>query len=828
MNKMKKLFYFILINLLFSDVLSAQTRQYTSYDPKVVLSHVLIEENFTTQLEVYPQEKIHLHTDRDFYVPGEKIWFKAYVVEAHSHLHPTYSQYVYVELISPENTIVNRVMIRQTDGIFHGHLPITESIPEGNYTLRAYTRYMENLGDDYFFKKNIRIGNLVSAKKKLPQTISMEKDDFDVSFFPEGGNLLEGIFCKVAFKALNKNGYAETVSGKLVDETGEELASVETYYAGMGIIGFVPESGKRIYLKCSNANGLEKQFELPQPEPIAYSLTISLRGNRFLISVQKSINAPDIPLYLLSHCRGKILYCSEWDKNRSFILFHQEQLPAGVIQFVLFDQQMYPLSERLVFNKNDDVVAKVEFRTDKEAYEKREKAISILSLSDFSDYAHFSVAITDDKDIAIDETTTVFSSLLLSSELKGYIENSAYYLQDNNESNTALDYLMMTHGWRRYNVPELMMGNIKSPQIPFQIAHEITGRVIGLLSSNPVAESEVIIMSKEGETTVTFTDKEGFFAFHDFNIPDSARYLIQALSRNRRGNAANVALEVDQESFPELVYAPQRRLPESLQIKSDTISESDAVSFLEKADQRAKFDEDMWTIQLEEVAITAQRARVKGNDPRLTSIIPFVDKTITKETIEKYASTYVADLLPIAGYRVLDNGELMIKNMKVQPVVIIDGIEQRWPDKEKLDHKSESPVERIPVNLIESIEVVKGQSAVVFGSRGVHGAIIITTKIGSSSLSGRKNNQSMYAPLGYQKPVEFYSPKYETQQSKFSAIPDYRTTIFWKPDLVISDETEEASFEFFTSDFKTTYSVVIEGLTSDGRIIRKVEKIRVE
>ena len=77
------------------------------------------------QLEVYPQEKIHLHTDRDYYVPGEKIWFKAYVVDAHSHLHPTYSQYVYVELISPVDTLVKRVMIKQTDGLFYGHLPLT-------------------------------------------------------------------------------------------------------------------------------------------------------------------------------------------------------------------------------------------------------------------------------------------------------------------------------------------------------------------------------------------------------------------------------------------------------------------------------------------------------------------------------------------------------------------------------------------------------------------------------------------------------------------------------------------------------------------------------
>ena len=117
----------------------------------------------------------------------------------------------------------------------------------------------------------------------------------------------------------------------------------------------------------------------------------------------------------------------------------------------------------------------------------------------------------------------------------------------------------------------------------------------------------------------------------------------------------------------------------------------------------------------------------------------------------------------------------------------------------------------------------------LFGSRGSNGVVSITTKRGLNSISSQKDdlNFIVYTPFGYQKPAEFYSPKYETLEAKQSTIPDYRTTIFWKPDVVISEE-EETSFEFYTSDFRTTYSVVIEGMTTDGRIIRQVEKIRVQ
>jgi len=111
---------------------------------------------------------------------------------------------------------------------------------------------------------------------------------------------------------------------------------------------------------------------------------------------------------------------------------------------------------------------------------------------------------------------------------------------------------------------------------------------------------------------------------------------------------------------------------------------------------------------------------------------------------------------------------------------------------------------------------------------GANGVISITTRRGGDTgIQTQKFNYAIHTPLGYQKPIEFYSPKYETQEAKWSAIPDFRTTIFWKPDVVIGDENK-ASFEFYTADFTTTYSVVIEGITGDGRIVRQVEKIRVE
>jgi len=793
--------------------------------------NIMVEENMKAQLEAYPQEKIHLHTDRDVYIPGEKIWFKAYVVDANSHLYPTYSQYVYVEMISPADTLVKRVMITQTEGIFHGHLPISGTVPEGNYTLRAYTRYMENSGDDYFFKKNIRIENLTSVKnqheeiaqRNRSRSAPTEIEDFDVTFFPEGGNLLEGVACKVAFKALNRNGYPETVSGKITDENGIELASVKSYHAGMGVFVYLPEQGKKYYMRCVNENGLEKQFELPRPNPVARSLAVSMPEKRILIGVQKSVHAHGIPCYLLIHSRGTVLHFSEWDTKRIVSLM-EEELPAGVTQIVLFDGQMNPLSERLIFNKNDNAIATVEFHTDKEVYEKREKVSASLQSPSLSGRAgeglsHFSVAITDDNDIAVDKSTTILSSLLLSSELKGYIENPAYYLQDA----AAMDLLMMTHGWRRYNIPEVAKGHLESPQIPFQQYQEISGRVTTpTVFNRPVPDSEILILMKGNDGSSGFvamsTDGNGSFIVPKMDFPDSTTFIIRALDKKER---ENVRLNVTNESFPALLKAPVPIIPVSVAEAKDDPGNG---AFMEKAEQRAKFDEDIWTLHIEEIKITAPKP--KKVEPRSEFYLnASSSRTITRKEMDEFKSLFLHTHLEFAGVDVSEDiytglitffirGSFNLTT-KIPALVFIDGMLMGEFYRSSLE-----------VDEVESIDIIKGLGASALGTRGAGGAISFTTRRGGIPIV-EKNNYVVFNPVGWQKPVEFYSPKYDTLEAKQSVIPDLRTTVFWKPDVVISEDGK-VTLEFYTSDFRTSYSVVIEGITSDGRIVRQVEKIRVE
>jgi hypothetical protein len=825
---MKKNILFTVLFSFLSNMLFGQAEKESFYGLQK------IEERFKAQTEAYPQERVHLHTDRDFYMPGEKIWFKAYVADANTLLNITDSYYIYVELISPADTLANRVLIKQTDGMFYGYISVSENVTEGDHTLRAYTRYMENLGDDYFFKKNIRItspqpspkererGNRGRSGSGGSSTSLTDRigDNFDVSFFPEGGNLPEGVLCKVAFKALNRSGYPEPVAGLLIDETGAEIFSTQTFHAGIGVFAYLPEKGKRYFLKCTNGDGMEKQFELPQPDPHARSLAVSMQSNRIRIGIQKSVDAPDIPCYLLVHCRGSVLFFSEWNNSKQTASLMVEDLPAGVIQFVLFDKQMNPLSERLVFSKNNATIP-VGFHTDKDIYQIRDKIISSLSLAPSflgrvgETLSHFSIAVTDDNDITIDESTTILSSLLLSSELKGYIENPAYYLQDP----VAMDLLMMTHGWRRYNVPEVVKGNIESSPIPFQQYQSISGQVNRMNFFNrpsPAPDSEISIVMKGGGFGIASTDVNGKFIVPKMEFSDSTTFYLQALTEK---GSENVRLTVDNDTFPALVYAPHSPLSK-FEIDDQEIKDEPVMNtFIVKAEQRTKYEKEMWTIALREVVVTAPI--IKKKEPRddfwLNSS---ADYTITREIIDEYKFATVHNnlsLIPGFSYTVDMNGDFtyyLFGGPRVPAArIYIDGV-------------SSDPKEAnsLPVSAVESIDVVKYSA--ILGVRGSGGVISITTRRGGDP-GPEKLNHTVYTPLGYQKPVEFYSPKYETLEARQSPIPDYRTTIFWKPDVVISEEEEKATFEFYSSDFPTTYSVVIEGITGDGKIVRQVEKIRI-
>ena len=107
----------------------------------------------------YPQEKVHLTTDRNHYMGGDTIWFRGFVVSSATHEPVSVSKYLYVELRTPYNTVDQRIKVIERDGVYAGYVPLDMRVPEGDYTLVAYTNFMNSAGEAYFFKKPVNIRN---------------------------------------------------------------------------------------------------------------------------------------------------------------------------------------------------------------------------------------------------------------------------------------------------------------------------------------------------------------------------------------------------------------------------------------------------------------------------------------------------------------------------------------------------------------------------------------------------------------------------------------------------------------------------------------------
>lgn len=810
-----------------SCVFCAQAQQVSSEITNLVVGQI------QKQLWFYPQEKIYLHCDKPSYISGETVWFRIYLVDASSHIPVQLSKYVYVELVNDKSNVVARVKIRpDNNNLYHGYLKLPEELSGGSYNLKVYTKYLSNLGSDFFYSKNILIFEPSEEKVKKSKIVV---DDYDVSFFPEGGYLLAGTPCQIAFKSINNIGLSENIEGELVDESGDVITSVKTYHKGMGVFVLTAEHGKRYYLNCRNENGKAMRFELPASHKETYCLNVKNTGNGyFYVSVRQPYNNKTFreKLLLVAHTGGIVQYAS-YLENDTPVVFAKKDFPAGVTQILLLDEKRNPLSERLVFIHNEDL-AELKIKKNKECFSTRERVKINVGARDIRACGSFSVSVIDGSDIKPDTTSSILSTLLLTSELKGRIEDPGYYFQKKDANAAiALDILMMVQGWRRYDISQALRNDFVAPKVKPEESQILSGiaKNIRVFKNTSLKEGKVVLFVPEaGYVDEVDTENDGRFVFKDFELPDSLKYFVQALDRK---GGDGVELLLDKEYFPSSgeFYYPESMVINPKNFYLEEYKENEI--YVAKADRKYLLDNGMRTVHLQEAKVTARK-------PRRSFYAVGSSRTYDRDYLERMniVGRGIESLLRtvpginIVGDRVYMRGPKLLSK-STPAAVIVDDVFLDFEEVTSSDINSGLYAAQIfgnrlenKINMsdIESIDIVYSSAAL--GSRAIGGAIVITTKAGRSGFtnpSKRENIASIFL-LGYQSPSEFYSPKYETDDDKKRTSPDLRTTIYWKPDAFLAGEAD-AEIDFYTADTPSTYYMVIEGVTSDGKIIHQVETI---
>lgn len=780
---------------------------------------------FERYISEQPQEKVYLQTDRQTYAAGETIWLKAYLTVGPFHIPSSLSSTIYVELIGSEGELIQQQKLFTPDGFASGQLELSDSIRSGNYLLRAYTNWMRNSGEEYFFHRPLKIWNskvISEPATTLETEVSTEK--LDLQFFPEGGNLVEGILSKVAFKAIGEDGRGKAVKGKIL-EGDAVITEFESNSLGMGVFPLLPEKGKtyRAHIEVAEMDFLDLPAALESG--LVMSVSNSNKSEDIVVKIQSSENSQISKIILLAQTRGLVCASSRADlANRVvFVRIPKKEFPTGIAQITALNENGIPLAERLVYIDHQDQLS-LSAVPDKSNYRPREPIRIDITAKDKTGrpvVANFSLSVFDKSQVPFDEDyETIQSNLLLSSELQGHIEKPGYYFNpENPDREAALDYLLLTQGWRKFTVKEALSGELPKPVYRIEKGLTITGQLTDPKTDKLIANGTASYLSlfPVSESRITTSDSKGKFEFEDLIYFDSAEVMLQGKLKNGR-SAAIVSID-NTRNVPVLKY------PILPFISTPTSAEKD---FLTKSIERKNisrafdFDEDL--ISLEGVEVRGTKIIDHYTGPRIYGGGSVKINVADNPALENLH--HPMDLVKgrVAGVQVWGSGDtwsILIQgvssiNSSVEPLIMVDDIPV--------------PIEglsSIPVLEIESVSVWKGPDAAIFGSRGANGVLGFYTKRGKLQpiISNKWDHPPV--PSGYQIEKEFYSPTYEAKEAP-QPRPDRRVTLFWAPDIQ-TDSSGKATVLFNNHDVETEIQGIIEGINIRGnpgtsRFSYKIEK----
>lgn len=840
------------------------------------------------QRYLYPQEKFHVMTDQSCYMGGDTIWLRGFVVDAATHQPVSVSKYLYVELRNPFHEVQQRVKIIERKGVYSGYIPLDVKMPEGEYTLAAYTMFGESAGEDYFFKKRIDIRSPFSTRMKIDHSIECDGDKlnvtldyvdrstgqkkeyaemtcntlngkkydggrgrktrhvrlsaddceggsmlvrynnyekyitipqpdslFDVTFHPEGGYAVPGTSCCMAFKAIDRQGRGVAVRGTVLDSVGNEVARFRDIHRGMGVFTFVPVNGQR-YTAVVQAGDAEREFQLPEVDDRAAVLHVD--NSRESSMVVEALGRVPAGAVIVGLQRGQVRFVVPVSAGSLDI--DKSMFSSGVVQVLLLAPDGTPLSERLAFVRgcNEPSATAASHLS---AYLPRTGSKVLLTLDGFiSDRGSVAVAVTDNKMTEADTLTTIASQLLLQSELKGYVEDVGYYFRNPDRLvNVALDALMLTQGWRRYDVPKALQGVYAEPSARLERGQELTGRVLSMWRKKPLSNARVNVLAPDrGFALDAPTDAAGCFSFKGFNFPEGTKFIFQALNRKGK-NEFNFM--VDRDRFPEISAITPTPVN-----TADSVSGSDLLSTESGTRWRMAHNNGVMEVLLDEVSITYTKLSAKKPDDVYEAMATM---SFSSEYIDdQHISTYDEILRKIPGLS--DEGGVLYHRGK--PVsYFVDGVAWSMPADARTTSAARNTTlwdfEQVyPLFTVKRIDFFRGGNAVLFSLDHQGGVLMITTKDGSEIDPWKQpETLQVVVPLGYQKPAEFYSPKYEANAEADGT--DMRPTVYWNPNVQIRGG--KAMIEFYTSDSRDTdYTVRIEGLTDSGEIIHATTSVHVQ
>lgn len=749
-----------------------------------------LQQGFDSYHQNYLQEKVFVHTDKDVYLSGEIIWFKVYCLNGNDHKPLNLSKVIYVDILDEHQNPVLQTKISMQGGMGSGSIYIPVSSKNGNYKFRAYTNWMKNFSPDlYFEKKIVFINPLRIPDPQVVNTIT----NYNIQFFPEGGNLVRGITTKVAFKAVDLSGKGINVSGAVLDSRNDTVARFKSLKFGMGNFSFTPVANM-VYRAVVNYAGTAITKDLPKINNQGYAMTLVDNGSDQLSVTVKSAGVTDGNIYLFAHSRQSVksIQKASMSNGAAQFLLSKRILGEGISHLTIFDESKQPVSERLFFKKPVQQLL-INATTDLHQYGLRQKVnmnIAAIDQAGKNLNTDFSMAVYRVDSLQGLDDLNIYNYLWLNSELKGKIESPDYYFGITNEETTeAVDNLMLSQGWRRFqwtNVFEHKPASFSF--LPEYRGHIITAKITNISDQAP-AKNILTYLGVPGKRVQLYTamsdssghlkyDAKDFYGPNEIIIQDNplmdSTYHIDVLSpfSDQYTTSALPPFSI----HPTTIHAIEEH---SLGMQVLNIYSLNNIKkfYSPVVDSSAFYGKPSNSYKLDDFT-------------RFTTMEEDLREYVKEDNIVKSRGKFHIKVLTERGF--LEGGD---------PLVLVDGI----------------PV--FDINKVMTIDPLKVRkldimaATYIYGPAKESGIFSFTTYKGDLGGVEIDPHAAVLDYEGLQLRREFYSPVYDTEMKSSSRIPDFRNLLYWSPEINLEGKN---AVSFYTSDQPGKYVGAVQGITTNG------------
>ncbi len=741
-----------------------------------------------------PHEKLFLHLDRPLYLSGETMWFKVYAVDGTQSKPLALSSVAYVEVLNAEHHPVLQGKVGLKNATGQGSFLLPASLPAGSYTVRAYTSWMKNFGPDAYFSRSITVVNTRQASGAGAK----DSAAFDAQFFPEGGQLVQGLPSRVAFLVTDKAGKGAAAQGQLLNGAGAVVATFRTERLGMGTFSFTPLAGQGPYVAVLTPGRQPRiTHQLPPAHEQGYVLALADTGPDELTLTVRATSAQPETVFLLGHSRQQpaVALKAALVNGQATFVVRKSQLLEGVSHFTLFDAARRPVCERLYFRRPAHALA-ITARADKSQYTTRDQVRVEVATPGLPAplAASLSMAVYRLDSLSAASVPGIDRYLWLTSELRGAVENPDYYFTaPGPEAAAAADNLMLTQGWSRWRWADVLA---PGPPRPLAYVAEPNGPVIrgrltqpGTGAPRPGVLAYLATPSRITRLTNAQSNANGEFQFEAGNRPGAQEIIIQT--------------DPQQDSTCQITVL-------------DPFSSEYARQPLPPFGLTARFRSDYATRHLNRQVQSAFAGRYRNRfvTPAVDSAAfygkpteqYYLDKFTRFKVLEEVLREYVPGVIVHVrkdGFHLLVTDRLNKVVLEDNPMVLLDGV----------------PV--FNMNKIMAMNPLKIRKLEVIDGRYFHGLAVYQGIVSFTTYKGDLEGFPLDAHAlvqqyeGVQQQREFYSPRYETPQEKQSRLPDLRNLLYWNADLATIGAAPR-TVDFFTGDQPGRYLVVVQGLAANG------------